>query len=74
MGRVAKICRLPGPVVAVIQHDDGLVSFEFTATIYQAERAAYRAGAEMVSMANWDDLGLTQLEDEAPSGKVRASF
>ena len=73
MDRAAKICKLPGPVVAVIEHDDGGVSFEFTSTIYQAKRAALRAGAEMVSLASWDDLSLTRLEDEAPSGKVIAS-
>ncbi len=73
MGRTAKICRLPGPVVAVIQHDDGHVSFEFTPTIYQAERVALRAGAETVALASWDDLSLTELENEAPCAKVMGS-
>ncbi len=73
MGRAAKICKLPGPVVAVIQHEDGQVSFEFTSTIYQAKRAAMRAGAERVSVASWDDLSLTGRENKAPSGKVIGS-
>lgn len=73
MGRAAKICKLPGPVVAIIQHGDGQVSFEFSPTIYQAERAALRAGAETVSLASWDDLSLTESENEAPCVKAMAS-
>ncbi len=55
----AEIVKLPGPVLAVIHHEDGQISYKFAATLYQARQEARRSGATKISDALWDGLDLS---------------
>ncbi len=60
MSITAEICKLPGPVLAVIHHEDGQISYKFTLTLYQARQEARRSGATKISDALWDSLEISQ--------------
>ena len=66
MSTSAEICQLPAPVLAVIHHEDGKISYRFAATLYQAWLEAQRAGATSISVALWDNIELPTIA-EAPS-------
>ncbi len=56
----AEIVKLPAPVLAIIHHEDGRISYNFAATLYQARQEAHRAGATEISDTLWKDLALEQ--------------
>ncbi len=64
MNKTAQIYKLPSPVMAVIRHDDGSVTYSFAPTLYQAQEEARRAGAVEISLTPWQRLNL---DGEAPA-------
>ena len=68
MSTLAEICKLPAPVLAVIHHEDGNISYRFAATLYQARQEAQRAGATSISDALWDDLELSTIAEASSTG------
>ncbi len=64
MNKTAQIYKLPSPIMAVIRHDDGSVTYSFAPTLYQAREEARRAGAAEITLTPWQRLNL---DGEAPA-------